>query len=314
MIVLTAPLALLLLPAPLALARLLPPAPAATGGLRIPPAIAGRLAGPAAVLHRDRVLPAICWAALVLALAGPAGTLSTPGLPASGRDIVLVLDLSGSMEQPDFSLDGRPARRVDVVKRAAADFLRRRAGDRIGLVVFAENAYVAAPISYDLAGVRQALADLTIGLAGRSTAIGDGLGLAIKRLHAAPGPARLAVLLSDGSNNAGTVAPADAARLARAVGVRVDTIAFGTDQPIDGVPSDLDPAALAEIAAVSGGQTFRVRTTGELDAVYRAIDAMEGSPSPAPPAVIRRPLWTWPAALALVAALLMLAWPRWARR
>lgn len=315
MLQLATPAALVLLPLPLLL-RLLPPAPPQSG-LRVPAGIAARLqAGgtePDGAAARPAALPWLCWVALVLALAGPQVARPSPALPASGRDIMLALDLSGSMERRDFRLDGAPSRRVDVVRRAADEFIARRAGDRIGLVLFAEQAYVAAPLSFDLAGVRDALAEVEIGLAGRSTAIGDGLGLAVKRLRAAPGPSRLVVLLSDGSNNAGAVRPADAARLARDLGVRVDTIAFGSESEEDGTPSDLDPEALAAIARQSGGRAFRVRTTEELDRVYDTIDALEGSPARAPPAVVAEALWPYPAALALIACLAVL-WPGWRPR
>lgn len=307
---LASPLALLLLPLPFLAMRLLSAADAESGAMLVPGAIAARLEdGRASAIGAAgrRMLPALLWLALVVALAGPQRVISTKALPASGRDIVLALDLSGSMEQTDFEYEGRKITRLDAVKRMAINFVRGRAGDRVGLVIFAKEAYFATPPTYDIAAVAQNIEEATIGISGRSTAISDGFGLALKRLEKSASPSRVVILLSDGINNAGSVGPKDAAELARKLGVRVHTIALGprdvAETPND--PDVVDAETLRAIAETSGGTAFRVRTTSDLDAVGRTIDAMETSDSPAPPAEVYRNYWMYPAGLAFLAALLM---------
>jgi Ca-activated chloride channel homolog len=308
---LASPLALLLLPLPLLATRILSLADAESGALIVPNSIGARLeAGGASAVSAAgrRILPPVLWVALVLALAGPQRVIPTKALPASGRDIVLALDLSGSMEQKDFEYEGREISRLDAVKRMAVAFVRGRAGDRVGLVIFAKEAYFATPPTYDVEAVAQNIEEATIGISGRSTAISDGLGLALKRLTKSPSPSRVVILLSDGVNNAGTVVPKDAAELARTLGIRVHTIALGprdmTETTND--PDVVDAETLRAVAEASGGTAFRVRTTKDLEAVGRAIDAMETSPAEAPVAEVYMNFWMYPAALAFLAALLIL--------
>jgi Ca-activated chloride channel family protein len=219
---------------------------------------------------------------------------------------VLVLDLSGSMERTDFKLEGKTVRRLDAVKVVAAEFARRRAGDRIGLVFFAEQAEMAAVPTFDVAAVEAAIREASIGVLGRSTAIGDGLGLALKRLRESTSPSKVVVLLSDGTSTAGAVGPRAAADLARRLGIRVHTIALGVDEALSdtsgGVGSLVDTATLEAIAAASGGEAFRVRSTEDLRAVTAAIESLEAGEAEAPPAAVAEPLWPWPAGAAFLAA------------
>ena len=155
-----APYAFLLLPLPLLALLLLPPRRAASGALIVPAALAARLTAGSADgvrVRARRLLPALLWLALVLALAGPQRLEAVAALPTSGRDIVLSIDLSGSMEKDDFVLDGAPVSRLDAVKRVASSFVRSRAGDRVGLVIFAETAYFAAPLTFDVESVARAV-------------------------------------------------------------------------------------------------------------------------------------------------------------
>ncbi|MEJ1162011.1 VWA domain-containing protein [Prosthecomicrobium sp. N25] len=305
------PLALLLLPLPLLAARLLPPARGASAALVVPETVAAGFAearGSGLAAAGRRLVPWLLWAALVVALAGPRAVLPAPALPASGRDILLTLDLSGSMDRRDFLLDGRQVRRLDAVKAVAADFVRGRGGDRVGLVIFAEQAYVAAPPTHDLAAVVRAIEGAEIGIAGRSTAISDGLGLALKRLEPSTAASRVVILMSDGVNNAGTVKPMEAAGLARELGIRVHTIALGPRDlgEGDGDPDVVDAGTLRQVAEASGGEAFRVKTTQDLKAVGAAIDRLETSRTAAPVAEVHRDLWPWPAGLALALALLLM--------
>lgn len=318
---LASPLALLLLPLPLLAARLLPAeAQGASGALRVPPSLVPEAAGGSRIAARGRrrtLLTWTLWAALVVALAGPRLVLPAIALPASGREIMLAMDLSGSMERRDFTLDGETVSRLQAVKRVGADFIRRRAGDRIGLVIFADQSFVAASLTFDTASVARALEEATIGLVGRSTGIGDGLGLALRRLDprdagaeaGQPAEAKVVILLSDGANNAGQTTPRDVAALAREIGVKVYTIALGPRDlaNAEGEQDVVDVETLRDMAETSGGKAFRVKTTEDLIAVAQAIDALEGARAKAPPLPLRRDLWPWPAALALACAGLLLA-------
>lgn len=303
-----APYAFLLLPLPLLALLLLPPRRAATGALIVPASIAARLTAGSADgvrVRARRLLPAFLWLALVVALAGPQRLEAVAALPTSGRDIVLSIDLSGSMEKEDFDLDGAPVSRLDAVKRVASSFVRSRGGDRVGLVIFAETAYFAAPLTFDVESVARAVDEAVIGISGRSTAISDGLGLAMKRLERSDAASRVVILLSDGANNAGTVQPDDAGALARRLGIRVHTIALGPDD-LETAPQSrdaVDTATLRSIAGESGGETFRVRTTADLEAVTGAIDALETSAFDRPAAQIHRAYWIYPASLALLLSL-----------
>lgn len=305
------PLAFLLLPLPL-LVRLLTPRGAGGQALYLPGGIAAA-AGTAATRRLDRpgLLLVAFWIALVVAVAGPQRLVEIPDRTASGRDIVLALDLSGSMAIEDFSLDGETASRLDAVKRVAARFVEARRGDRIGLVIFADRAYVAAPLTWDLTAVARAVESAEIGLTGRSTAISDGLGLALKRVLAGPARSRVIVLLSDGRDTAARLEPTQVARLAAENGVRVHTIALGPED-LEERPASrdaVDIATLRAIAETSGGEAWRVRDMADLEAMAAELDRLEPNPSGRPPLIENRPLWMWPAALALALGLAV-AWRR----
>lgn len=305
--------ALALLPLPLGVRAWMAPRPGRGGaGLVVPEGLAARLADAGAAAAwagaARGALPWIIWGALVLALAQPRVVAPQPLIGVEGRDIVLAIDLSGSMEQKDFVLDGAPARRLDVVARVAADFVRGRVGDRVGLVVFGDTAYVAAPPSFDVAAVARSVEGMVIGLAGRSTAIADGLGLALKRLEGSDAPGRVVILLSDGANTAGRVDPVAAAGLAASLGIRVHTIAMGPQARSEGASARgaVDDITLAAIAQAAGGRAFRVRSSADMAEVAAELDRMETSPTEAPRAEVYRALWPWPAAVALAAALVCL--------
>ncbi len=225
MIALDWPWALAALPLPLLAHRLLPAArPRLGSALRLPfyaqlPGLADP-AGNAAGRAR-RWLAALAWLLLVLAAVRPQWLGEPVQLPVSGRDLMLAVDLSGSMEQQDYTLNGRPVNRLEVVKAVAGRFIERRVGDRLGLILFGSRAYVQTPMTYDRGTVQAMLDDAVIGLAGRETAIGDAVTLAVKRLREQPEDNRVLILLTDGANTAGGVEPRDAAALAAQAGVRV---------------------------------------------------------------------------------------------
>ncbi|MAW85964.1 MAG: hypothetical protein CMJ42_05475 [Phyllobacteriaceae bacterium] len=313
------PLALLALPLPLLFLW-------ASAGTRaidapaLPPALADALAaaGPGA---RGRpsprlVLLFLAWACLVAGAAQPRLATGEAVTPASGRALALAVDLSGSMERRDFVLNGEARDRLSAVKAVAGSFIERRQGDRIGLVLFGDEAFSASPVSFDRSAVVHALNESAIGMAGRTTAIGEALGLAIVKLREDPAPQRAIVLLSDGTNNAGSVEPEDAARLARENGIRIHTIGLGSiRQADDGSPldpsADLDEATLKAVSEISGGTFFRARTLEELRAAYDAIDGLEAGDAASPPFVPERDLTAF-AALGFL-ALLTLALARFRR-
>ncbi|WP_103761017.1 VWA domain-containing protein [Roseovarius confluentis] len=298
------PWAALLLPLPFLLFRLLPGRPVAASALNLPPAIAEtfRPIDTAPVRrHALTTILVLAWIFLVAALTDPRMERTLEMVPASGRDIVLALDLSGSMEREDFVLDGAQVSRLAAVQDVGARFVRARKGDRVGLVVFGERAYVAAALTHDVSAVAQVIETVQIGVSGKATAIADGLGLALRRLRVRDAKSRVIVLLSDGQDTTGTVDPVAAAVTAETLGVRIYTIALG--------PADLETApdardavdsdTLRRIAEAAQGQTFRVRTTEDLVAVTEAIDRLEPSLADAPPIRGWQNYWPWLAGAAL---------------
>lgn len=201
------------------------------------------------------------------------------------------------------------------MKRVAGEFIAARRGDRLALVLFARDAFLATPLTFDNQAVQDHLQAAGIGIAGRSTAIGDGLGLAIQALRHDPAPDKAIVLLSDGTNNAGSVEPEEAAALAASLGITIHTIALGSDSAtpnsLQRDPSaDLDEATLDAIAAATDGTFFRARSRDELAAAWQRIDAMEGADSDAPPLILQQDLQPGILALLIGALLLRGLWSR----
>jgi Ca-activated chloride channel family protein len=313
----------LLLPLPWLVRRAWRPAPAGGGqALYAPFALGFSASEPGRRLLTARRLPlllgALAWLALLAAAARPQWLGEPVSLPQAGRNLVLAIDVSGSMETPDLAADGVRATRLDVVKRVAGDFIAQRGGDRIGLILFGSQAYLQSPLTFDHITVRHFLDTAVIGVAGRDTAIGDAIGLAVKRLREAPGGEAVLILLTDGHNTAGAVAPRQAAELAAQTGLRIHTIGIGADRmqvrsllgtrTID--PSaDLDEATLRSIAETTGGRYFRARSGRDLEAVYAQLDELE--PVAGKGHVVRpiTELFPWPLAMALLLSLLLAARP-----
>lgn len=307
------PWAGLLLPVPLLLRLLLPILELQSGALALPPALGAAMTPSethAAVRRASRIAPMLIWLLAVLALMGPRQEQVLDVLPASGRDVILSLDLSGSMEREDFDLNGKIVSRLTAVQAVASEFVRGRLGDSVGLVVFGDRAYVAAAPTHDVASVAHVVETSMIGVSGKSTAIADGIGLAIKRLRDREAKSRVIILLSDGQDTSGSTDPVAAAEVADKYGIRIYTIALGpADLETDPNSRDaVDTVTLREIADAAGGQMFRVKTTDDLREVTDAIDALEPSPSKAPPIQTWRDLWIWPGGVAacLLAALVMM--------
>ena len=220
----------------------------------------------------------------VVALARPQLALTETISRSEGIDIALVLDTSQSMDSPDFAIGGRRASRLDVAKAVVARFVAARPDDRIALVVFGEEAFTQVPLTLDHAALARFLGQVQIGQAGhRRTAVGDGLAVAARRLAKLEAPSKVAILLTDGRNNAGSVEPERAAEAAAALGVKVYTIGIGPEEGQGGgwfglaAPrgGELDEPALRSIAAITGGQYFRAQDAEALAQVYQAIDQLE---------------------------------------
>jgi len=312
MIALDWPWALVALPLPLLARFLLAPArPAAGRALRLPllQPLSAMEAGAAAGRGSMRqVLSWLAWLLLVVAAARPQWLGDPVSLPVSGRDLMLAVDVSGSMEQPDYTLDGRPVSRLDVVKAVAGRFIEHREGDRLGLILFGSRAYLQTPLTYDRITVQTMLGEAVIGLAGRETAIGDSIALAVKRLREQPEDNRVLILLTDGTNTAGSLSPLDAARLASSAGVRIYTIGIGGGPVGLRTPfgmlmqrgGDLDPDTLRAVAEETGGRFFEATDTDELESVYDELDRLEPSVRDTRTYRPMRALYVWPAGAALL--------------
>jgi Ca-activated chloride channel family protein len=227
-------------------------------------------------------------ALLILGLARPQFGQGKSEVQASGVDIMLAVDVSSSMEALDFKLDGHPANRLDVVKSVVAKFIEARPNDRIGLVAFAGGPYLISPLTLDHDWLKQNLDRLQIGLVEDGTAIGAGLATSVNRLRDQPSKSKIVVLLTDGQNNAGKVLPATAAEAAKAMGVKVYTIAAGAEgeapMPVKDqfgrrqvvmAKVDVDEETLKKIAAETDGKFFRATDSDSLKDTYREIDRME---------------------------------------
>nr|WP_136252102.1 VWA domain-containing protein [Ningiella ruwaisensis] len=227
----------------------------------------------------------LIWALLVSAAARPQWLGEAIAIPSEGRDLMIAVDLSGSMKQADMQIQGREVNRLTMIKYVLADFIERRVGDRLGLILFADTAYLQAPLTFDRDTVQTLLDEAVIGLVGERTAIGDAIGLAVKRFSEKQESNRVLVLLTDGQNTAGNISPDQALELAKANKVTVYTIGVGADEQIISSffgtqrsinPSqDLDERMLSNIARETGGQYFRARDTQDLVNIYQLLDQLE---------------------------------------
>lgn len=226
----------------------------------------------------------LCWLLLVTAAARPQWLGEAVSIPNEGRDLMLAVDLSGSMKVDDMTVQGRQVNRLAMIKYVLSDFIQRRVGDRIGLILFADTAYLQTPLTFDRDTVAQLLDETVIGLVGEQTAIGDAVGLAIKRFQQKEKSNRVLILLTDGQNTAGNINPYEAKELAINEGIKIYTIGVGADQMVvRGIfgnrrvnPSqDLDETMLTDLAESTGGQYFRAKDTETLAEIYQILDELE---------------------------------------
>jgi len=309
------PWLLLLAPLPWLLRLLMPASQSGDlQALRVPwfSAVAG---GKAGWMRRPWLafIAALVWLLLLFAAARPQWIGEIESLPISGRDLLLAVDISGSMDTQDMILNKTAVNRLKVVKKVAGEFIQRRHGDRVGLILFGSRAYLQTPLTFDTETTATLLNESEIGLAGRETAIGDAIGLAVKRLRDDAAADRVLVLLTDGANTSGEVQPLQAAEFAARDGLTVYTVGVGADEMmvqdffgsrVVNPSADLDEETLRTIAEQTGGRYFRARDAKGLEKIYEILDELEPVESDVE---IIRPideLFHWPMGIAWVLALL----------
>ena len=256
----------------------------------------------------------LIWLALLTAAARPQWLGDAKEIPQSGRDLMLAVDLSASMQIQDFEIKGQYTDRLTALKFIAGDFIERRKGDRIGLILFGSQAYLQTPLTFDSKTVKQLLNESEIGLAGNDTAIGDAIGLAVKHLQDRPQASRVLILLTDGNNNAGKLTPEKAAEIASHTKLKIHTIAIGSKEPVmqtafglRAVPaSKIDEKALQMVAEKTGGRYFRAYNSQELVQIYSEIDRIETTEQAPQQYRLIDEMYFWPLAVGLLGIMLLL--------
>ncbi|BDX06210.1 vWA domain-containing protein [Planctobacterium marinum] len=269
---------------------------------------------PASKSRLTLFLATLAWLSLVIAAARPQWLGDPVSIPSEGRDLMIAVDLSGSMEMEDMSINGRTVNRLQMIKYVLNDFIERRVGDRIGLILFGDTAYLQAPLTYDRETVKTLLNESLIKLVGERTAIGDAVGLAVKRFRLKEDSNRVLILLTDGQNTAGNLEPAQAQELAVAEGITVYTIGVGADQMMArglfgnrriNPSAELDESMLTELADATGGQYFRARDVQELESIYATLDELEPIERESRQMRPLKALFYYPLAFALFTTVLM---------
>jgi len=311
---------LALLPLPILVRWLFKPAKSQQGiALKVPFIDDFKQDGSSLSLKNSKIIillfASLAWIALVIASARPIWIGDAVELPVSGRDLMLAVDLSGSMQEQDFELNGQLVDRLVATKSVAGDFIKRRKGDRIGLILFGDKAYLQAPLTFDRKTVYTLLYESALGLAGEKTAIGDAIGLAIKRLRKESDQEHILILMTDGANTAGVVSPQEAATLAAQEGLKIYTVGIGSERSASAnvfgfnmpMPqTDLDERTLKAIAQITGGKYFRARDTQEFHQIYKELDKLEPVEKDVESWRPQTELFRWPLALALLFSLLAL--------
>ncbi|MDF3129738.1 VWA domain-containing protein [Kiritimatiellaeota bacterium B1221] len=228
----------------------------------------------AAKVHKFPWVQTVIWGLLVLALIRPQWLKPPVSREIPTRDLLLLIDLSGSMNQQDFTNQaGEKVDRLSAVKEVVGDFLLKREGDRVGLIVFGNAPYLQVPFTTDLELCRELLDETQVGMAGPRTAFGDAIGLGILQFDQSDAPSKTLIALTDGNDSASQVPPVEAARVAKDKSVRIHTIAIGDPETAGEDP--LDVTTLQDVAKTGGGQYFFAGDRGSLEKIYDEIDKIE---------------------------------------
>ncbi len=267
-------------------------------------------------VSHSKIFPLLGWLFLVLACMRPVWLGDPIPVQRPVRNIVLAMDVSGSMGETDFTIQGQPMTRLEMLKRISTDFIQQRRGDNLGLVIFGSEAYTYAPLSPDVKNLLELVSEIGLGIAGEQTALGDALALSVQTGVSSPAESQMVILLSDGYANAGQIEVNEALKLATNQNVKVYTVGIGSDnQTVQDFfgrfqvnPSlDLDEATLQKIAHQTKGRYFRAKTSQEMSEIYHEIDRLE-------PVVVsdesmrpQKDLFYWP----LMMSLLCFLWAFW---
>lgn len=315
------PYALLAMPVPLLVWYFIPKAPVhLPAALKIPffNDISGQIQSSASGFIRRSHLALLfmVWALIVIALAGPRWVGEPKPVEREGYNMMLALDLSGSMELTDMMVQGRPVSRLSIVKYAAEQFVKERKGDRMGLILFGSRAYLQTPLTYDHQNLLMRIEDATVGLAGKTTSIGDALGLAVKSMQDVPKKGRVIILLTDGANNSGVLSPEKSAMLAKEEGIKVYTIGLGAESDPRALNQmlfnmsasvDLDEDSLQQVANLTGGRYYRAKDLSSLQQIYQRINQLEKVTQKEQTIRPQKDYYPWPLGTALIMLMLWFA-------
>ena len=307
------PWMLALLPLPLLAWWLLPPYRARQASVQIPffeqlATATGQTPQRGAVVLRRRAIQmgaaVVIWILVVTALARPQWVGDPVTREVSARDLILAIDISGSMDQRDFHTpDGATLTRLDGVKRVIKDFIARRHGDRVALILFGTKAYVQVPFTQDLETATELLEQTQVGMAGQQTAIGDTIGLAIKTLQNSTASQKMLILLTDGNDTASRVPPEHAADIARQNDVVVYTVGVG--DPAASGENRVDLGILQSVATTTGGRFFRAENGAQLQAIYADIDRLAPARLDTLSWRPKLPLFQWPLGAAVILSVVL---------
>jgi len=305
MLTLLYPWLFLLLPVPWLIGRFLAVDTPAGPALRVPfldrlhSATPGRSVSAVVQPWKRWLLPSLIWLALLTALARPQWLEPPISREIPTRDLLLLIDLSGSMEKEDFTnAEGQTVDRLTAVKEVVGNFLERREGDRVGLVVFGSAPFLQVPFTTDLELCRKLLDQTEVGMAGPKTALGDAIGLGIQTFEASDAPAKTMIVLTDGNDTTSGVPPVEAARIARDRGIVVYTVAIGDPTTVG--EEKLDLSALRGMAEETGGQAFFANDRDALSGIYEKLDRIEQRKVQTVSHRPRRDLYHWPLLVALL--------------
>ena len=265
----------------------------------------------------------LSWIFLILALMQPEKVDQYQKVHNKGYDLMLAVDISGSMQAVDLSTSSKIISRIDATKEVVSKFVRARDKDRVGLITFGQSAYLHVPLTLDTVAVSRMLNDIVVGMAGNGTAIGDAIGLAVRTLRTRPGDSKILVLLTDGEDNASSIPPLEAAKLAKQYGIRIYTVGIGKKGPVP-FPSNfggymlgetaMDEELLKQMAEMTGGSYFLATDKKALESIYNQIDTLEKTDAEHSIHFIREPLFQYPLTASLLVLLLLTFYPLILRR